>query len=286
MNYKDSLSLSKLGESLEERYGQYGHVSEECVRVCLDTASSFEGAGVDKNTLAAMLLFTMANESAFDLNCVPNTNKHPEDPTHWDVGPFQCNIHWTTIGIIKGHYKKVPNWAGDLKPERSEEPFNGDTLANANMAAQILLDWHGPVEEKVVHYTGPDHQSRRRDDWRRFSPMLQTFFENYQPNRFERKRMTDEVQTLNDATKPILEGIARNLVSAISGFLVAHGVLHSDQITGGQITSIAVGIVALLITNWHSIANKLFVKKLINTAISAPPGTAYSAVKAEAKEEE
>lgn len=190
MNYTDAIAVDGLDRLIEFRWGQWGHLSKEAADACWNAAVYAYPTlhVVQKPTLfecAGMLLFTMADESCFALDCKPNQNLDPSIPNtimRWDIGPWQSNMTWYQKWIDKGAYQPVtPNlfdWTGQLVLE-NPQPFNGNVLLAGVACLNMLLAWHGNPEDRCVAYTGQDHQKVRREDFHWFGPRMIQFYADY-----------------------------------------------------------------------------------------------------------
>lgn len=196
MKFEEALKLNNLGERIEERYGRWGHFTEENAKVVskIVMAESL-GWNLPMSRLAAMLSFTWLNESSWHFNPDPNTNSKPESPWHWDVGPFQLNVGWTyRMGWQQDFKTKDLPWK-EVFGESFYEPagiipakFNGDIITHGRCALRRLLHDQrqpGPLgfsdkeTMRVVLYTGPKAQPQRLRSWNEYGKHFEEFFEAY-----------------------------------------------------------------------------------------------------------
>jgi hypothetical protein len=142
-----------------------------------------------EGTSTELLSVTMKNEGGFDLRKGPRTNFHPEDITHWDVGPFQINIGWimkmvdakeiSDRGLIKQNMFGYTFYNTDGKTPTTT--FDGVPLENGRMAARHLNSHGGSDENKAVRYAPDYAKSGRRRDFRKYASRFRTFYKCYHP---------------------------------------------------------------------------------------------------------
>jgi hypothetical protein len=182
-SFAECVSQSGLDRKIAEAsYGKYGSFNEDAAKLIIE-ASQLE------HIAPTMLAITLLNESVFNLHQTPNTNHRPDDPTHWDVGPAQLNVHWTKKEVEAGNVQPLPeiDIFGSLSSPDAQ--FDGDPLSNIRMCARRLLAIHtkkfaeagykSENEMRCVRYTGPGAQPFRLQSYREYLPLFKTFFTCY-----------------------------------------------------------------------------------------------------------
>lgn len=197
MNFEEALKLNNLGERIEQQYGRWGHFTEENAKTVIKVVDSEISQGVKAARVQAMavLAFTWLQESTWSFNPLPNTNKKPESPWNWDIGPFQLNVHWThRIAWQQDIKTKDLNWKDVFGKQFylldgiTPAPFNGDVVTHGRCALRRLLHDQrqpGPLgfadkeTMQVVLYTGPKAQPHRLKSWTEYGEHIKEFFEAY-----------------------------------------------------------------------------------------------------------
>ena len=177
-------------------YGKAG-LSGDAAKFNDAAASLIKDISSRENVPADALAVTMMNETAnkdFSLKTQPNLNGHPEDYTHWDVGPFQLNVHWTlrSVQIKEISWSDIIKFSGtdpagnnvfgqyyyqsDGKTPVTE--FTGDPLANGRVAARRLGATPGSTwRDKVINYTKPTSRPARARSYDNYASSFTTFFD-------------------------------------------------------------------------------------------------------------
>lgn len=197
LKFEEALKLNNLGERIEQRYGRWGHFTEENAKTVVKVSDLEVGQGVKSVSFQtmAMLAFTWVNESSWHFRPEPNTNGKPESPWNWDIGPFQLNVQWTHRIAWQQDFKtKDLSWKevfGQqfyLEDEITPAPFNGDVVTHGRCALRRLLHDQrqaGPLgfpdreTMRVVLYTGPKAQPARLKAWNEYGEDFKRFFDAY-----------------------------------------------------------------------------------------------------------
>lgn len=196
MKFEEALKLNNLGERIEGQYGRWGHLTEENVKTIVSIVKA-DPVGYQSRMplIMAMTAFTWLNESTWSFNPEPNTNKKPESPWNWDVGPFQLNVGWTHRMSWQSDFKTTDlPWKEVFGSTFYKEdgitpaPFNGDVITHGRCALRRLLHDQrqpGPLgftdreAMRVTLYTGPKAQQQRLRSWNEYGKHFEEFFEAY-----------------------------------------------------------------------------------------------------------
>ena len=154
-------------------FANWGSFSEEAAQI-------IQKAAIEAETLPEVIAVTWLNETTFSIRPKPNVNGEPGNVLKHDMGCLAVNVYWSRKAVEKGLIKPFDEQQvfGTLL-SNDERFFDGDPYQNVLTGTRFLLAYHGEIEEKVVHYTGKDHQDYRRQSWRDWSPLFKIFFECY-----------------------------------------------------------------------------------------------------------
>jgi hypothetical protein len=127
----------------------------------------------------------MNEDNSFSLRPNPFVNvgsKGQALPTkYWDVGPFQLNQITITnaieAGKIKNEGKNFLDYGSIFgRTVKANQPFSGDPLANARIAARWLQVAGGNDRQRAINYA---QRAGRGPNYDRFGRLFDAFFNCY-----------------------------------------------------------------------------------------------------------
>jgi hypothetical protein len=155
------------------------HFTQEAANLLVD-AHNAEG------TSLSLMAVTMMNENnSFSERPNPMVNVNSKGQAlpakYWDVGPFQLNQPTIRAALENGVIKNAgTNYLdnGQIfgRTVKEKQPFSGDPLANARIAARWLQLAGGNDRQRAINYA---QRAGRGKSYDRYAPLFDRFFNCY-----------------------------------------------------------------------------------------------------------
>lgn len=193
MEFEEAVQINQLGATIDAQYGRWGKFTKEAADAIWQAAMLEHTGAIPRGLLAAQAAVTFMNESVFNLNQPPNTNKNSENWWNFDIGPMQLNLGWTMRMTFQQEMNAFGMKFVDVfgkPPFFPNDPFAGVPIANLRMGIRRLLarkiapkdtalEFDNTLEMQVVCYTGEANRTHRQADWRKYKAPFVEFFNRY-----------------------------------------------------------------------------------------------------------